>query len=33
MAKLKGAVSEEAKILSITKIVFNVTKETGKQSA
>jgi hypothetical protein len=30
MTELKGAVSEEAKILAITKIVINLMKENGK---
>jgi hypothetical protein len=30
MAELKGAASEEAKFLAITKIVFNLMKENGK---
>jgi hypothetical protein len=30
MAELKGAAREEAKILAITKIVFNLMKEVGK---
>jgi hypothetical protein len=29
-AEFKGAVSEEAKILAITRIVFNLMKENGK---
>jgi hypothetical protein len=30
MTELSGAVSEEAKILAITRIVFNLMKENGK---
>jgi hypothetical protein len=30
IAEFKGAVSEEAKILAITRIVFNLMKENGK---
>jgi hypothetical protein len=30
MTELKGAVSEEAKIFAITKIVINLMKENGK---
>jgi hypothetical protein len=32
-AELKGAVAEEAKILDITKIVFNLMKQNGKYSS
>jgi hypothetical protein len=30
MTELSGAMSEEAKILAITKIVFNLMKDSGK---
>jgi hypothetical protein len=30
MIELKGAVSEKAKIMAITKIVFNLMQEDGK---
>jgi hypothetical protein len=33
MTELKGVVSEEAKIMAITKIVFNVMQEDGKRSS
>jgi hypothetical protein len=33
MKELMGAVSDEAMILSITKIVINLMKENGKESS
>jgi hypothetical protein len=33
MTELKGAVSEEAMIFAITKIVISLMKENGKQSS
>jgi hypothetical protein len=33
MTELKDAVTEEAKILAITKIIFNLMKNNGKYSS